>query len=66
MKMTKREKVMLVILFSIILIFVYYDFLINPRLKQVKSLREEKYLLEGQMSEIEHDRNEEKLSKVRI
>jgi len=39
---------------------------LNPRLKQIKSLREEKYLLEGEMSKIEHNRNEEKLNKVNV
>ncbi|MCM1990571.1 hypothetical protein [Oceanirhabdus seepicola] len=66
MKITKREKVMLIVLSAIISIFVYYDFLLNPRLKQIESLREEKYLLEGEMSKIEHNRNEEKLNKVNV
>ncbi len=66
MKMTKRENVMLMILFVLILMFVYYDILINPRLKKIKRLREEKYILEGQMSKIEHNRNEEKLNQVNV
>jgi len=63
---TKREKVMIMVLFAFVLMFIYYDILLNPRLKQIKSLREEKYLLEGQMSNIEYNMNEGKLNEANV
>ncbi|WBW96147.1 hypothetical protein [Oceanirhabdus sp. W0125-5] len=64
MKMTKREKVMLIVLFPLIVIFIYLDFFIKPRFEELRVLREEKYLLQGEISKIEHTRNFKKLKKA--
>lgn len=66
MKTSKRENVMLMILFFLILIFIYYDFLISPRINEIKRLSEEKYLLEGHINELENNRNEDKLNKINV
>ncbi|MCM1990843.1 hypothetical protein [Oceanirhabdus seepicola] len=53
MNMTRREKVMVMVLFAVISMFLYSKFLLNPRQEKLQSLREEKIQLEQRVKMID-------------
>jgi len=60
MNMTKREKVMIMVLSAVISLFLYSKFLLNPRQEKLQSLRDEKSQLEQRVKMVEQKGNRDK------
>ncbi|WBW99587.1 hypothetical protein [Oceanirhabdus sp. W0125-5] len=60
MNMTKREKVMVMILSAVILMFLYSKFLLNPKQEKLQNLRDEKVKLEQKVKLLDHKGNRDK------